>query len=165
MEKELYGSLRIGLIIPSLEVGGSEKHVVKLANFLNSKSVYVSLILLSKNIDDHLISEIANDVKIHKLYGNPIKKIALARKTVRDFNLNCVMGFLNLGNILMILLPIKLRKIATIRNVQKNSLKTIPKNILLRLSYAFADLIVTNNYHIKSKKIKSKFKAGSFEDS
>jgi glycosyltransferase involved in cell wall biosynthesis len=156
MNKESHKTLRIGLIIPSLDVGGSEKHVIKLANLLNLKGIHVSIIILSRNINSHLISEIASGISVQKFLGNPINKILLTRKTIRDFDLNCAIGFLNLGNVMMLFLPRELIKIATIRNIPSYSIRNILKNSLLKLSYTISDLIITNNTYLVSKKLSSK---------
>ena len=137
--------LRIGLITPSLIIGGTEKHIVKLSNFLFSRNAHVSIFVLSENIDPGLINKINNNITLNIFSGNLLRKVHDLRKAIKESDLNCIMGFLTLGNILLLILPNKLRKIGTIRNNPQRKIRNSPKLILLQLAYLISDLVITNN--------------------
>lgn len=140
--------MRIACIIDSLGSGGAQRQMVKLAKEFKKKGLLVEIFVYHAQ---NFYSEELKEANIPvNLYGasNPLKRIFVLRKAIRQFKPNGVLSFLQVPNLIAILagFPIKSWKVVVGERSTDYSILKSFKRRFFRLLYVFADKVVANSY-------------------
>ena len=159
----------IAFIIPSLAIGGSERVVTVLSNYLSKKdNIQIHIILLDENIIEYEVKSniIINYISFNKKMKNPFKTIYRIKK-IRSYlkvnKIETVISFLTSANILTILSTFCLNKriIVSERSDPSRNCPSKKIEIFRNLLYHFCNIIVCQTEDAKryfSKSLQSKIK-------
>lgn len=149
--------MRILLLIDSLGSGGAQRQIVGLARLLQEREYQIKIIyyhptcFYQSYLDEyHLPNEYVN------VSQNKIKRLFQISRTIRKFNPNVVISYLDAPNMIACILKVlgmKFRLIASERNTSQSLTKAEKKKFFL---LRFADVIVSNS-HSQDQFIKKHF--------
>lgn len=163
----------IGIIVPTLSMGGAEKVASILSTQMSNEKMNVYLILYNaEEINYSYSGKIINlntspTKNVIKKVINFLIRIYKVNKIKKEYNLETVISFLGNPNLVNLFSGKGAKKIVSVRNfVSKSDTGKLGKlkKILIRLFYNFADVVVVvseeirkdliENFKIKSSKIK-----------
>ena len=141
--------LKVALITTSLDIGGTEKYIVEIADML-SKQSDVSIYCLNQPNKINLTREINPKVKLYIPTGsyrlNGILRLLRVKNLLNQNQEDIVIGFLHLGNLATLLARKSNHKsiITTIRRRDPHPLRNPILYVLLILSRIRSNIILTN---------------------
>ncbi|PKP46267.1 MAG: hypothetical protein CVT94_15325 [Bacteroidetes bacterium HGW-Bacteroidetes-11] len=152
----------ICFIIPSIGVGGAERVVSILANYMASIDYKVSIICLVKNIAypiDQRVQFIFPHFSIKRDLSTLIKVIPYYRKAIREIKPDVILSFLEFYNEITMLSLLGIRKKIFLFDRNNPFLKeqTVVQTILRRFLYPKANGIVVQTKHAGEFISKRKF--------
>ena len=148
----------ICFVIPSLNVGGAERSLVKLANAVVANGQVISIAVLSGDASQGLIDELDSSVRIEMLHGdrsgNPLLWLRLA-SCLRRVNPDVVFGWSLFANLMVCVLrllrlvaqPVCISERNYLPDVLRRStpLRRVIVWRLVRTLYPVADVITANS--------------------
>lgn len=151
---------RIAIICKTLLKGGAEKQALILAKSLPEMGVYVCLInwYQGKADPENLKFIENNSINYFPLKGGPVNKLIAINKIIREENIQILVSYLTLANLVAGLSKVLNRKIRTIGGIRNEKLPFY-KFIMERFIHNNVnDLTVFNNYSGREKFRKRGFK-------
>lgn len=153
--------MKIYFLISSLAIGGTENYLIKLSNFLIKKNFQVSILILSKNIENSQLKKISKKVKILKYTGQINNFISIKRflREKLDDDKCIIYGLLDLGNLSLLLIPQnpKFIKISSRRYASNRLRFRILRRSFLTLAIAKSQRLIVNSNSIKVSSFLTRF--------
>lgn len=149
-------------IIPDLDIGGAQRILIFLVNFLIKKKFNIKIILLKKK--KQISFKLSKKVKVkslnlykpslnifQKIFYN-LYRIIKIREEIKNYNSYKIISFLSTTNVLTLIAAIGLNKkiIVNERNDPSKQQLSVVWKFLRLIFYRYADKIITNLPHIKN---------------
>lgn len=149
MERTIKKKKKIAFLLGQMCNGGAERVISNLSmGLLTNYEVYTILLKQSSDVDYPLrgIVETIDDGKKRNKYGMLLYHIKEIKKIIKKNNIDTVISFMEYPNVLNLLIPLKIRKIVSVRNFMSKKWKGRSGLIWkcsIRLLYPKANLIVS----------------------
>jgi glycosyltransferase involved in cell wall biosynthesis len=141
--------MSIYFIIPSIKIGGTEKYLIKLSNFLFANNWKVTVLVLTRSISCQQRNRFYPGVKIIVYPGRVFSIFRLRRFLLNSIGQEpaIVYGLLDLGNLALIVLPRRQNfvKITSIRYSMKRLKFRIIRKLLISISILMSENLITNS--------------------
>ena len=153
--------MSIFFIIPNLRIGGTEKYLISLSNFLIQQEWKVTVLILSSNVDQEQLGRFSRNIKV-VIYPKRILNIFGLRRFILssiEHEPCIVYGLLDLGNLALILIPSNRNfvKISSLRYSTKRLRLKFARKLLIFMSILKSQILITNSNTIEVNRIIRKF--------